>query len=110
MKKGRAVVIPAIPWLTEHPDAIRRLGKQTVESIIEIGRRLIDCRGNHLEHGEWGPWLEREFGWSDSGEFVALKTHLGEDVPYLLPKGKSTFTRQTTESISWAGVDAPANT
>jgi hypothetical protein len=50
--------------LTEHADAIRSLGKQTVGNIIEIGRRLVDCRDNHLEHGKWLPWLKREFNWS----------------------------------------------
>jgi hypothetical protein len=50
--------------LTEHAAAIRMLGKQTIENAIEIGRRLVDCRDNHLEHGQWLPWLEREFGWS----------------------------------------------
>jgi hypothetical protein len=51
--------------LAKHADTIRQLSKQTVENIIEIGRRLVDCRDNHLEHGEWLPWLQREFGWSD---------------------------------------------
>ena len=32
------------PVLAEHADAIRRLSKQTVENIIEIGRRLVDFR------------------------------------------------------------------
>jgi len=50
--------------LSEHADAIRALGKQTVANIIEIGRRLVDCRENHLDHGEWLPWLKREFDWS----------------------------------------------
>jgi DUF3102 family protein len=50
--------------LVEHAAAIRALGKQTVENVIEIGRRLVDCRDNHLDHGEWLPWLKREFGWS----------------------------------------------
>jgi hypothetical protein len=50
--------------LAEHADAIRRLGKQTVENIVEIGRRLVECRDRHLDHGQWLPWLEREFQWS----------------------------------------------
>jgi Protein of unknown function (DUF3102) len=43
---------------------IRALRKQTIENIIEIGEQLVDVRDNHLDHGEWLPWLEREFAWS----------------------------------------------
>ena len=50
--------------LTEHAVVIRRLGRRIVADVIEIGRRLVDCRDNHLEHGEWLPWLKREFDWS----------------------------------------------
>jgi hypothetical protein len=50
--------------LIEHARQIRELGKRTVDQIIEIGRRLIECR-KLVGHGAWLPWLEREFGWSD---------------------------------------------
>src|SRR5262245_53657874 len=50
--------------LTEHADAIRALGKQTVANIIEIGRRLTEVK-QLVGHGNWLPWLEREFGWTD---------------------------------------------
>lgn len=33
-------------------------------SAIKIGQRLIHVKGL-LRHGEWGKWLEAEFGWSD---------------------------------------------
>src|SRR5262249_62409818 len=36
----------------------------TIDSVIETGRRLADVRDNHLDHGEWLPWLKREFKWS----------------------------------------------
>src|SRR5262249_19849032 len=54
------------PVLAEHANAIRALGKQAIENVIEIGHRLTECR-NHsqMKHGDWLPWLEREFGWSD---------------------------------------------
>lgn len=52
------------PFLAEHAVAIRALGKQTAENIVEIGRRLVECRDRHLDHGQWLPWLEREFQWS----------------------------------------------
>jgi hypothetical protein len=50
--------------LNEHAEVIRHLGKRIITDVIEIGRRLVDCRDHHLEHGQWLPWLEKEFGWS----------------------------------------------
>jgi hypothetical protein len=49
--------------LDEHAAAIRSLGKQTVASIIEIGKHLIAAK-KIAGHGGWTPWLESEFGWS----------------------------------------------
>jgi hypothetical protein len=52
--------------LAEHAAAIRRLGKQTVESVIEIGRHLTEAKAEIKKLGEsWGDWLEAEFKWSD---------------------------------------------
>jgi hypothetical protein len=59
------------PVLAEHAAEIRRLGKRAVEDVIEIGRRLtiirhgLDGSPPLLGHGEWLPWLEREFAWTD---------------------------------------------
>jgi Protein of unknown function (DUF3102) len=52
------------PVLAEHADAIRRLGRQTAENIIEIGRRLTLCK-KEISHGDWSGWLKQEFDWSD---------------------------------------------
>jgi antitoxin (DNA-binding transcriptional repressor) of toxin-antitoxin stability system len=49
--------------LAEHAAEIRRLGKQTIENVVEIGRRLTECK-KLVGHGNWLPWLDREFGWS----------------------------------------------
>ena len=43
-------------------DQIHRLGKQTVENIIEIGGYLTDVR-ERLPHGLWIAWLKAEFSW-----------------------------------------------
>jgi Protein of unknown function (DUF3102) len=51
--------------LTEHATAIRGLGKRVAADVIEIGRRLADCRDHHLERGKWLPWLQTEFDWSE---------------------------------------------
>jgi hypothetical protein len=52
------------PALTEHAAAIKALGKRVVADIIDIGRRLDECKCI-CGHGNWLPWLDREFGWSD---------------------------------------------
>ncbi len=53
-----------IGLLSANAAIIRNLGKRVVGDIIEIGRRLADCK-KIAGHGNWLPWLEREFGWSD---------------------------------------------
>jgi hypothetical protein len=50
--------------LAEHAAVIRALGKRVVGDIIEIGRRLSESK-KLCGHGNWLPWLEREFGWGD---------------------------------------------
>src|SRR5262249_42467739 len=39
--------------------------RRTIEEIIVVGERLIDSQ-SRLKHGDWGGWLEENFGWSDS--------------------------------------------
>ena len=50
--------------LTEHVEVIRSLGKQTIANVIEIGRRLAECK-KMVGHKNFGCWLDREFGWSE---------------------------------------------
>jgi Protein of unknown function (DUF3102) len=59
--------------LSEHANAIRSLGPRVVADVIEIGRRLALCK-NHLRHGLWTKWLEREFGWSQrtADNFISI--------------------------------------
>jgi protein gp37 len=52
------------PILAEHAAEIRRLGKSVVGDAVEIGQRLTKCK-ELVGHGNWLPWLEREFGWTD---------------------------------------------
>jgi hypothetical protein len=52
--------------LVEHAAAIRQLGKQTVENVIEIGRHLTEAKAEIKKLGRsWGDWLEVEFKWSN---------------------------------------------
>jgi Protein of unknown function (DUF3102) len=55
---------PAETLLAEHAAAIRRLGKRVVADVIEIGARLTECK-RICGHGNWLPWLKREFGWKE---------------------------------------------
>jgi hypothetical protein len=52
------------PILAEHAAEIRRLGKRVVEDVIEIGRLLTEAK-EIAGHGNWLPWLEREFKWTE---------------------------------------------
>lgn len=48
--------------LTAHANAIRKLGKQTVENVIEIGRHLVEAKAEVKKlGGSWGDWLKHEF-------------------------------------------------
>jgi Protein of unknown function (DUF3102) len=50
--------------LAENAEEIRKLGKRVGRDVIEIGRRLTGMK-KLCGHGNWLPWLEREFGWTD---------------------------------------------
>jgi hypothetical protein len=60
--------------LTEHANAIRRLGKQTIENIVEIGARLVKCK-DICGHGNWLPWLKGEFGWTEQTALNFIRVH-----------------------------------
>jgi hypothetical protein len=57
------IIAPNDVALAEHAAVIRALGKRVVGDVIEIGRRLAQCK-EIAGHGGWLPWLDREFGWS----------------------------------------------
>ena len=50
--------------LNEHAIEIRKRIKRAANDIYEIGRRLTEAK-KHVGYGNWLPWLEREFGWTD---------------------------------------------
>jgi Protein of unknown function (DUF3102) len=60
-------------------DEIKRLGKQTGQNIIEIGRLLTEVKGR-LTHGQFGRWLAAEFKWSDrhARRFMAAHQTFGK--------------------------------
>jgi hypothetical protein len=68
------------PDLTEHVREIRTLARTTIDNIIEIGRRLTECK-KLVAHGKWLPWLEHEFGWSESTALRFMRVYeLGKSV------------------------------
>ncbi len=55
--------IPTDAFLAQQAEEIRRLTGQAGRATIDIGTRLIAVK-DRLPHGEFGPWLSREFSWS----------------------------------------------
>lgn len=45
-------------------DRLHVLERKTGEQIIEIGKLLIQVKGD-IPHGQFLPWLDAEFGWSE---------------------------------------------
>lgn len=50
--------------LAEHAASIRSLTDRAGRDTVEIGR-LLTAAKDRLPHGAFGPWLDREFGWTD---------------------------------------------
>jgi len=59
----RAVQEGQDPELAKHAAVIRKLSKRAITDIIEVGRQLKLAKGR-VGHGNWEPWLKKEFGWS----------------------------------------------
>jgi Protein of unknown function (DUF3102) len=64
----------ADPILAEHAAAIRALRSRIVSDVAEIGRRLSEVKAR-VGHGQWLPWLDREFGWTDHTALNFMRVH-----------------------------------
>ncbi|NLF78150.1 MAG: DUF3102 domain-containing protein [Chloroflexi bacterium] len=70
---------------------IKTIAKRAAQDIIDIGTKLIEVK-SRLEHGQFGQWLEAEFGWTQRTAtnfmHVAAKfenfSNLGEIAPSAL--------------------------
>jgi hypothetical protein len=62
----------------EAAERIRRKIKTTLEDVIGIGEELLAIR-EALPHGQFGAWLEAEFGWTDrtARNFMAVAGQFG---------------------------------
>ena len=65
-------------FVQQQTGEIRGLMKRTVESIFEIGQRLIVVK-ERLGHGRFGSWLETEFEWSQdtASNFINVAKKFG---------------------------------
>lgn len=68
------IMRPVEITLAEHAEVIRTLGKRVVGDVIEIGRRLAEAKAL-CRHGEWLPWLDQEFGWTDRHAINYMRVH-----------------------------------
>jgi hypothetical protein len=48
----------------QRTDEIKTLMRRTAQDIIDIGNKLIEVKAR-IGHGNFGKWLDAEFGWSD---------------------------------------------
>jgi hypothetical protein len=51
-------------FVMANADLIREAARVTAQEVMLIGQRLTEVK-SRLKHGQWLPWLETEFGWSD---------------------------------------------
>jgi hypothetical protein len=49
-------------FLAERAERIKTFTKRARGEIIQIGKLLSECK-EHCDHGDWLPWLDREFDW-----------------------------------------------
>ena len=60
--------------LAEHAAEIWALRSRIVSDVAEIGRRLVEVK-RIVGHGNWLPWLDREFGWSEDTAERFIRVH-----------------------------------
>jgi hypothetical protein len=61
-------------FVQDATDEIRRLGQQTAENVIAIGKHLTEVKGR-LNHGQFGQWLASEFSWSERTAQRFMQAH-----------------------------------
>ncbi|PSB28358.1 DUF3102 domain-containing protein [Chlorogloea sp. CCALA 695] len=74
-----ALDVSTSQFVQQQTGEIRGLMKRTVESIFEIGQRLIIVK-ERLGHGRFGSWLETEFEWSQdtANHFINVAKKFGK--------------------------------
>lgn len=110
------VVLTSEVIRAEHAEAIRKNCKRTVSDTVDTGRRLIDVKENHCSHGEWLPWLEAEFGWTDRTALnfmrvaeMAAKSETISDLNIPLRSLYALAAPSTKEPVRQVALEAIAN-
>jgi len=64
----------------QRTEEIRDLVRRTAQDIYRIGEKLIQVK-ERLPHGQFGPWLDEEFGWSKrtARRFMHVANHFKTD-------------------------------
>lgn len=55
-------------------EQLHQLRRRHSQDVIEIGRLLVEAKAQ-LEHGEWLPWLQKEFAWSRTSAERFIRAH-----------------------------------
>ncbi len=81
---------PAGRTITDITAEIRFYKAQTVQSVIEIGKRLTEAKGM-LEHGQWMTWLEEnvQISYRSAKNYIQL----AEQFPNLQPVANLPYTK-----------------
>jgi hypothetical protein len=94
-------------FLADRAERIRMLGKRIVGDIIEIGRLLAECK-ERCGHGNWLPWLDREFGWSSdkAEDYIAIAARWpnSDDCPNLPMYSLRLLTAPSTPESAYTEV------
>jgi hypothetical protein len=61
-------------FLTAAANAIRWLAKNVVGDVVEIGRLLTEAK-ERCAHGDWLPWLQKEFSWHERTAQNFMRVH-----------------------------------
>lgn len=82
---------------------IRDKVKRTIQDIIDVGNDLLAVR-TALPHGQFGPWLAAEFGWTErtARNFMAVAERFGPKTEII-----SDLTIQPTAAYLLAAPSAP---
>jgi len=71
----------------QRTEEIKVLVRRSAQDIIDIGSKLIDVKAR-LGHGNFGGWLESEFGWSvpSAARFMQVAAKFGDIQIYQIDK------------------------
>jgi hypothetical protein len=72
-----AIATTAVQRIQTLADELFNMGNTALEKVNEAGRLLTECKGG-LAHGQWLPWLEENFTFTDRTARRWMKLH--EDI------------------------------